>query len=176
MTILSWPAEPNPRRPKATRKLIVDPLPQAVLHSLVGDLPGPKHETDTERAARFKVQLAEVLSYKPRDSAEAMIAAHCVMLRLLAEDAHRDAARPHPDAATAKKFLRAAKQMDKLLTDMKRTLARRQTQTLGKIDPAMAISLGLEQFLIPDPDDPDQVEEAVSAIIVPLHPAPKMLQ
>ena len=66
--------------------------------------------------------------------------------------------------------------MDKLLTDMKRTLARRQTQTLGKIDPAMAISLGLEQFLIPDPDDPDQVEEAVSAIIVPLHPAPKMLQ
>jgi hypothetical protein len=33
----------------------------------------------------------------------------------------------------------------------------------------------LEQFLIPDPDDAIE-EEAFSAIIVPLHPAPKLLQ
>jgi hypothetical protein len=44
------------------------------------------------------------------------------------------------------------------------------------MDPAMFVSLGLERFLVPDPDDPDNVEEAFSAIIVPLHPAPKTLQ
>lgn len=176
MTILPWPAAHTPRRPRATRKLIVDPLPRSVLHSLVADLPGPKDETDADRAARFEAQLAEVLSYNPRDSADAMIATHCVMLRLLAEDGHRDAVRPNRDPAMAKQLLRGAKQMDKLLANMKQTLARRQAQTLGKMDPAMFVSLGLEQFLIPDPDDPDQPEEAFSAIIVPLHPAPKMLQ
>jgi hypothetical protein len=44
------------------------------------------------------------------------------------------------------------------------------------MDPATFVSLGLEQFLIPDPEDPNEVEEAFSAIIVPLHPAPKLLQ
>jgi hypothetical protein len=176
MTILPWPTGHTPRRPRSTRKLIVDPLPQSVLHSLVADLPGPKDETETERSARFEAQLAEVLGYAPRDSADAMLATQCVLLRLLAEDGHRDASRPVLAPAMAKKLRRGAKQMDRLLAEMKQTLALRQAQTRSKMDPAMFVSLGLEQFLIPDPDDPDQVEEAVSAIIVPLHPAPKMLQ
>jgi hypothetical protein len=176
MIILPWPAGPTPRRAKSTRGLIVDPLPQSVLHQLVSDLPGPKHETEAARAARFDAQMAELLSYNPRNSAEAMLATHCILLRLLAEDAHRDASRPNPDPATAKKLQRSARQMDKLLADMQQTLARRQAQALGKLEPATFIALGLEQLLIPDPDDPNVAEEAFSAIIVPLHPAPKMLQ
>jgi hypothetical protein len=176
MTILPWPIDHTTRRPRSTRKLIVDPLPQSVLHSLVADLPGPKDETEAERSARFQAQLAEVLGYAPRDSADAMLATQCVLLRLLAEDAHRDASRPILEPAVAKKRLRGAKQMDRLFAEMKQTLAHRQAQTRGKMDPAMFVAFGLEQFLVPDPDDPEQAEEAFSAIIVPLHPAPKMLQ
>ncbi len=176
MTVLPWPADHTARRPKPPRKLIVDPLPQSVLHQFVADLPGPKHETDAERAARFDAQLAEVLSYNPRDSADAMLAAQCIMLRLLSEDCQRDARRSNPDPGKAKKALRTAKQFDKLLTDMEQTLARRQALPAATMDPATFVSLGLEQFLIPDPEDPNEVEEAFSAIIVPLHPAPKLLQ
>jgi hypothetical protein len=176
MTVLPWPAAPVPGRRKSARKLIVDPLPRSVLHSFVADLPGPKDETESERAVRFEAQLAEVLGYNPRDSSDAMIATHCVLLRLLAEDSHRDARRPGLDPAQVKQLLRGAKQLDKLLAEMKRTLARRQAQTPGKMDPAMFVALGLEQFLVPVPDDPDEPEEAFSAIIVPLHPAPKLLQ
>jgi hypothetical protein len=176
MTILPWPADSNQRRPTPDRELIVDPLPQKILHSLVSDLPGPRGETETERAARFQAQLAEVLSYKPRNSAEAMLATHCVMLRLLADDSRRDTARPNRDAAIAKKLVRDSKQMHKLLDNMEKTLTDRQSQSLGKMDVALAVSLGLGEFLIPNPDDPDRPEEAYSATIVPLHPAPKMLQ
>jgi hypothetical protein len=173
MTVLPWPTTHHPKSP---RKLVVDPLPQSVLHQLVSDLPGPKHETETERTARFDAHLAEVLSYHPRDSADAMLACQCVMLRLLAEDCHRDASRPNPDTANAKKLRRTAKQFDKLLDGMKQALAHRQERPVAKMDPAMFVSLGLERFLVPDPDDPDNLEEAFSAIIVPLHPAPKTLQ
>jgi hypothetical protein len=158
------------------RKLIVDPLPRSVIHSLVSDLPGPKYETELQRAVRFEAQLAELLSYNPRDAAEAMIAAQCILLRLLAEDSHRDANRPNLDPRSEKKLRRGAKQVDKLLAEMKATLARRQTQPLREMAPAMFLSLGLTEVLIPDPNDPDQVERAFSAIIVPLHPAPKTLR
>jgi hypothetical protein len=176
MTVLPWPADPKSRQSKAPRKMLVDPLPQSVLHALVRDLPGQRGETEPERAARFDAQLAEAMSYQPRNTAEAMMATHCIVLRLMAEDSLRDAARPDVGTGMAKKFKRQAKQFETLLSNMRATLARRQTQPLGKIDPAMALSLGLGQFLIPDPDDPDQLEEAFSATIVPLHPAPKMLQ
>jgi hypothetical protein len=174
MSVLNWPKS-FPR--KSSRKLIVDPLPQSVLHQLVSDLPGPKDETPAEQASRFEAQLAEVLGYNPRNAADAMLATHCVLLRLLAEDAHRDASRRDLSPAMAKQFLRGARQADKLLADMRKALARRQAEPQGKLDPALFASLGLDQFLIPDPDDnPDDAEDAFSAIIVPLHPAPKMLQ
>ena len=175
MTILPWPAD-KPRRRKSSRKLIVDPLPQSILHSFVNDMPGPKGETDAERAARFDRQLAELLSYHPRDAADAMIATHCMMLRMLGEDSRRDAERTDVVPAMRSKFLSQAKEFDQLEAEMKRTLKRRQAVKLNKMDPALFRSLGLEQSLIPDPDDPEQAEEAFSAVIVPLHPAPKMLQ
>ena len=176
MTVLPWPPDANHRPQKSPRKLIVDPLPQAILHSFVADLPGPKDETETARAARFEAQLAEVLSYSPRDSAEAMMATHCIVLRLLAEDSRHDAARPGVTPGMQKKFLQQAKEFDQLIAEMKANLTARQAQPLGKMDPAPGLSLGLGEFLIPDPDDPEQAEEAFSAVIVPLHPAPKMLQ
>jgi hypothetical protein len=173
VTILPWPTAGKPRR---ARKLIVDPLPRPVLHSFVSGLPGPKDESEAERAVRFEAQLAEVLSYKPRNSAEAMMATHCIMLRLLAEDTHRDAARPSLSPAAEKKNLRIAKQFDKLVGDWQKVLQRRQAEPPGEMDAALCQSLGLGEFLIPDPADTFQDERAVSAIIVPLHPAPKMLQ
>jgi hypothetical protein len=176
MTVLPWPPDAPRRHPKSPRKMIIDPLPQSILHGFVTDIPGPKDETETTRAARFEAQLTEVLSYNPRNSAEAMMATHCVVLRLLAEDSRHDAARPGLAPAVAKKFLRSAKEFDQLIADMKQTLTLRQARPLERMDPALCLSVGLGEFLIPDPDDPAQAEEAFSAIIVPLHPAPKMLQ
>ncbi len=178
MTVLPWPTDLFSRRPRPARKLIVDPLPQSVLHQLVADLPGPKHETDAERAARFDAQLAEVLSYKPRNAADAMLATHCVMLRLLAEDCHRDAndARA-PTPPMRKNSCAHAKQFDKLLVEMEQTAGAPPGPSRRRSWIRRCSSRSdLEQFLIPDPDDPANADEAFSAIIVPLHPAPKMLQ
>jgi hypothetical protein len=176
MSVLPWPADQKTRRQKSTRKMIVDPLPQSILNGFVSDIPGPKGETEAERAARFERQMAEIMSYNPRNAAEAMMATHCIVLRLLAADTHRDAARTDLSASLAKKNLRLAKQFEKQIVEMEKMLALRQARPLGKMDPGLFVSLGLSQFLIADPDDPDQIEEAVSATIVPLHPAPKMLQ
>src|ERR1700676_1946330 len=79
---------------RPTRELTVDKLPRSVLHSLVSDIPGPENETDADRLARCNAQLAQVLGYKPRSTAEAMLAVRCVMFRALAKETIRDAARP----------------------------------------------------------------------------------
>ena len=172
MTIIPWPSGKS-RRPV---KLVVDPLPQAVLHSLVRDIPGPKNETEAGRAARFEAQLVEVLNYKPRNAGEAMLAVDCVMLRRFAKGTNRDAARPGRLPTTAAKVLRNEKQFAQLLGKLEKMLTRRQTGPQPEMDPAIYKSLGLGEFLVPDPADTDHDEAAVSAIIVPLHPAPKMLQ
>jgi len=156
--------------------MIDDSLPKTVLHSLVRDLPGPKGESEEQRALRFADQLAEVMTYNPRDSVEAMIAIQCVTLRLMAEDCYRDAGRVGVSSTVAKQCSRDGKQFEALLANMRATLHRREKQPVGRIDPTMAHSMGLGQFLIPDPDDPDQIGEAFSGTIVPLHSAPKMLQ
>ncbi len=174
MTTSRRPAGDASCRPRRHPKLVVDPAPGSVLHSIVSNLPGPKNETEAQRAARFKLQLAQVLSFDPRDSADAMLAAHCVLLRLVAEDTHRDAARPGLAPATAKKFLRNARAFDRLTEEAKQMLAKRQSRPPGKMDVGMVRAPGFEEVLVPDPDD--AAEEAFSAIIVPLHPAPKMLQ
>lgn len=166
----------KPRHPGKTRKLIVDPLPWEVLHTLVSGLPGPMNETDAERATRFDAQMAKVVSYNPRNGPEAMVAVQCVIMRLMAEDCHRDAARPDIALSLKNAHLRTARECEKLLADQKRLLAQWQRSPLRKIEPTAVANLGLAQSLIPDPDDPDFAEEAYSAIIVPLHPAPKMLQ
>jgi hypothetical protein len=172
MTVIPWPRGKS-RRPV---KLVVDPLPQAVLHSLVRDIPGPKNETEAHRTARFEVQLIEVLDYKPRNAAEAMLAVNCIMLRPFAKGTNRDAARPGRPPMTAARVLRTDKQFTQLLGKLEKMLTRRQTGPQPEMDPAIYKSLGLSGFLVPDPADTEHDEEAVSAIIVPLHPAPKMLQ
>ncbi|HEX3991556.1 MAG TPA: hypothetical protein VHX39_10340 [Acetobacteraceae bacterium] len=168
---------PRPSKPVPARRLVVDPLPNSVLHKLVADLPGPRNETEAARAARFEAQLAEVLSYNPRNPAEAMLATHCIMLRLVADDARRDAshARGHPEMA--RQHQRSAKQCDQRVAANRRMLADFQSRPLRSLDPATFAALGLTDFLIPDPtQSTDDAEEAFSAIIVPLHPAPNTLQ
>jgi hypothetical protein len=75
-----------------------------------------------------------------------------------------------------KKILRSAKQFDKLIDDMDLIMARRRAQTPGPMDPAILRSIIREAFPIQDADDAGQTDEAFSAVIVPLHPAPKLLQ
>jgi len=171
MTNPSWP----PRPP--TRKLIVDTLPQSVLQQLVADIPGPKDETEAARAARFEAQLAEVLSHNPRDAAEAMLATHCILLRLVADDARGHANRARAFPAEAKQHQRSARQFDKLLANMQRTLTDFQARPLSPPDPAICAALGLKASPMPDPARTiDDAEEAFSAVIVPLHAAPRTLQ
>src|SRR5579864_4079644 len=176
MTVIRWPIERRPRPTTPARNLVVDPLPEKILHTMVADIPGPRNETEAERAARFDAQLAEVLSHKPRDAFEVMLVTQAIMMRLVAEDAHRDAVRQGRGSDMAKKFLRQAKQLDKQTAETVRLLEEFQSRARPKLDPAIFAAAGLGEFLIPDPDDPAQPEEAVSGVIVPLHPAPKMLQ
>jgi hypothetical protein len=183
MTIPSWPPAGKPPRASSTRGLSVDPLPRSILHSLVSDLPGPSDETPSMRALRFQSQMAEVLNFKPRDSFEAMIACQCVMLRPLAEESRRDAVRPDLSEANKKQCLQSAKQLDRLIADMKKALTKRQAKPLGDMDPMMFEALGLGQFLIREhPAGAHEAEDRGSfaqfpeAIIVPTHSAPKLLQ
>jgi hypothetical protein len=171
------PARPAQGGPDLVGNFVVHPLPQSVLHQLVADLPGPNDETEASRAARFEAQLAEVLSYRPRNAAEAMLATHCILFRLVADDARADASRTCSVPAKAQQHLRSAKQFDKLISKLQRTLADFQARPLGTPDPAISAAFGLRPSLFPDPErNIDDAEEAFSAIIVPLHPAPRTLQ
>jgi hypothetical protein len=167
-----WPAA------FSTGKPIVGPLPLSVLHRFVVDLPGPKDETDAARAARFAAQLAELLSYHPRNALEAMLATHCILFRLVANDARRDANRCAAVPAMAKRHERDAKQFDKIIANKRRMLADFQSRPSDTpVAVAMSAALARQQFLVPVPASvPDDTEEAFSAVIVPLHPAPKTLQ
>jgi hypothetical protein len=171
------PTSPVTHQHGASRRLIVDPLPKAVLRKLVADLPGPRDETEAARAARFDAQLAEVLSYNPRNMAEAMLATHCILMRLLADHARRDASQTRAHPTMARQHERSAKQLDKRVAANRRMLADFQSRSPGPLDPGLFATLGLTDFLIPDPSQStDDAEEAFSAVIVPLHPAPKTLQ
>ena len=176
MSILPWPNGGKRPNPAKTRKMIVDPLPQSVLRSMVSDIPGPKGETEAARVVRYELQMAEVLSFRPRNAAEVMMAVQCVVMRIMHEDSLRDAARTDLDPRLVKESARHARDFASLAKEMAETLAEFQSDPLGEPDPATFVALGLEHMLIPDPDDPDFAEEPVSATIVPLHPAPKMLQ
>jgi hypothetical protein len=171
------PAKPAQDAPDLAGNLIANRLPQSVLHQLVADLPGPKHETDAARTARFETQLAEVLSYNPRNAAEAMLATHCILLRLVADDARADASRPETTFAEAKQHQRSGRQFDKLLANMRRMLADFKSRPLGTPDPALFAALGLKPLPVPGlARNLDDAEEAFSAVIVPLHQAPRTLQ
>lgn len=176
MTILPFPAGRTPRRALKPRRQIVDPLPQAILRSLVSDIPGPPGETDAERAARFEAQLAEVLALNPRDMVEAMLATQSVLMRLVRDATRRDAAQPDQPPGMARVHEDQAKEFDDLIAETMRTIATRQADPLGRMDVALCRAMGLGEFLIPDPDVMDETADAVSAVIVPLHPAPRMLQ
>jgi hypothetical protein len=174
MTKPSTPANRARDTRDLTDEFIVDPLPTAVLHYLVADLPGPRGETGIARAARFDAQLAEVLSYNPRNAAEAMLAAHCILLRVVAEDARGDASRAGADAAMVKQHVRSARQLDKLLVNMQRTLADFQHRPLGTPGPASFAAPSPGPRPMPDPARTTpawSAEEAFSAVIVPLRPA-----
>jgi hypothetical protein len=97
-------------------------------------------------------------------------------LNMLVMNANRDAAVQPPGSAARRKIIRDAMNLMKQISAIYEHLVARQSRPLGEIDRTMFEALGLGRFLIPEPNELPLDEEAFSAIIVPLHPAPKMLQ
>src|ERR1051326_3168074 len=116
------------------------------------------------------------MSYKPRDALEVMMATQCIVMRLAETATLRDAGRPDVPAQVREQNRKLTLRIDKQVRDTEKMLKRWQSGPLRKMNPALFQSLGLDGFLISDPDDPEGAEEAASAVIVPLHPAPKSLQ
>jgi hypothetical protein len=176
MTVLPWPKDSKGRPEKRWAPPIPDTLPKGVLHSMVANIPGPRNETAADRANRFQVQLAEVLSYGPRNAAEAMLAMHCVMMTVVAEESYRDAASQPASSPLQKKHLRLAKQLSGQSTAIHKLLVDRQSRPLGEASKALEAAVMALYPAPPEPDDAAQPELAESAVIALLHPAPKMLQ
>ena len=98
------------------------------------------------------------------------------MLRVLRQHTGAGASNANLTSSMMKKIMRDSKQFDKMLAAMETTAARRQAQPLPPLDPALFRAFGLDDFLMPFHDDAGQTDGAVSAVIVPLHPPPKLLQ
>jgi hypothetical protein len=173
MTILPWPSNGTRGSARPKRKMIVDPLPASMLEKFAADIPGPRDESPDEKTARIAANKAEILSHNPRNAAEAMLATHSILMKTLLNDTRRDAARV---PSKGNNFLKLVRQFTKQSDEMIRHLEYMKSRPLSKMDPAIFLALGITPEMIPDPDDPAQPQEAVSANIVPLHPAPKMLQ
>jgi hypothetical protein len=177
MTIIPWPGKRH--RVKAPRQFTAIRLPEAVLDSFAADIPGPKSETPAEHAINHAAHRKEILSYRPRDAAEAMLATQCILLGLVTADAKRDAAAQNPRSASKRKVQLVAKQLSDQTMAMHRLLVDRQAQPLGTMNEAILAALGFAEPPAPYPipgaaqPHPAKIEDAV---IVPLHPAPKMLQ
>jgi hypothetical protein len=176
MAIIDWRLPTRQRQAKPSPERISNRLPRLVLDHLVSELPGPPNETEAERAVRNDAQRAEVLGFRPRDTVEAMLATHCMMLGMVAEDASRNAARQPATSAEGKKSGRVAKQLSQQTTITHRLLAERQSRPLAPLHLKVLEVLGMNRPQPPAQDDPAEVGQAESAVIVPLHPAPKMLQ
>jgi hypothetical protein len=155
---------------------MVEPPPDWMLRDLVASIPGPPNESEAGRAARFAAQMAEIRAMNPRDSVDAMLAVQCVMMRLLADDSRRDAERPRIDPIAKKKFLNAARKLDEVHAELKRALTSRQARA-GWAPPVAPPLYPAGVWRAPwARDATDPPDEAESAVIVPLHPSPKMLQ
>jgi hypothetical protein len=178
LTTILWPPDTKTQSaPEST----INTVPDSILDYFAASLPGPKHETEAQRTARIAARRAEILSYHPRDSVEVMVATQCILLGIVTSDARRDAAGQPPGSSMAKAILRATKQFGKHIDALNRMTVERQAPPSGDMVQAVLQSLGVIDPPVPsppvlDPRDPSQVEGAISAIIVPLHPAPKMLQ
>lgn len=182
MTDPSAPARIPAPRGRKPRRSIDPPPPEDIVHAMVDGIPGPAGETPEERNTRFQAQRTEVLSHGPRNAMEVMLATHCVILRLLAEDAWRTAARPDTEPNRARLCLDQARELDQQRAETKRLLTRgllripHTPRPPPILDSVLCPVPGARPRQSPGPDAYDNVEEAVSAIIVPLHPAPKTLQ
>jgi hypothetical protein len=119
---------------------------------------------------------AEILSYHPRDTVEAMLATQCILFGMVITNAERAATNFLPTSSAGKKILRDARCLSRQIVAIRRRLAERQSRPLPEIDNAVSKALGLSQPPTPEPNDRALAEEAYSAVIVALHPAPKMLQ
>jgi hypothetical protein len=176
MTVPLW-SPPESRRPRdLTAKPVVDRLPEAVLDKLAEDIPGPKHETVAGRADRIAMRRTEILSYRPRDTAEAMLATQCIILGMLMAYALGDTAIFPPTSSIGKKTDRDIRFLYRNIKGLPRCMLERRTHLMAETNRVTLEACRLSQPPIPEPNDRALAEEAFSAVIVPVHPAPKMLQ
>jgi len=176
MTNLLWPPAENRPHTQSSPTRVADRPPESILDKFAADIPGPKHETDAERAARIAMRRAEILSYHPRNATEAMLATQCIILGMLVAENRRNAASSPRTSSSFNKHLRNISLLIRQSAGLRRILVQRQSRPLAEIDAAVFAALGLSQPVIPRPKDRVMGEEAFSAVIVALHPAPKMLQ
>jgi hypothetical protein len=156
--------------------MIIDPLPQPVLHMLVSDMPGPPNETKAERDARFQRQLAEVMAYEPRTAVEAMLAIQAIAMHMLHDDCSREAQRADLSVRLRDQNRGLARRAEAQSRDAAHMLAEMQKKPVHKFRRTLFDALGVEPWMKPDPDDPENAEVPDSSVIVPLHPSPKSLQ
>jgi hypothetical protein len=176
MTILPWPTKPQHQPRPTNRKMIIDPLPRPVLDMLVSAMPGRGKETKAERDARFQRQLAEVMAYQPRTALEAMLAIQCIAMRMMCEDASRDARRTDLPERLRGQNRNLERKTEAHIRDAEYRLAEMQKEPVHKFRRVLFDAAGVEPWMKPDPDDPENAEQADSAVIVPLHPSPETLQ
>ncbi len=168
---MTLPPGPKSRRTRRVSDTADDDrLPEAALRDIVANIPGPKAETQAERAVRFDAELAEAIAYNPRDQVEAFVFVQNIIMRGYADAARREAAMTGTISAHTKLVLESEKLMQSSLKVLKKHYLPHRSP------PALIQEAELLHRLIRHDDDPALTEQAVSAIIVPLHPAPKMLQ
>jgi hypothetical protein len=175
MTILPWPIDPTKR---ATAPSPDSPL-DGIIRMLVADIPGPPNETADQRAKRMEAQFAEAKAMNPRDGAEAMLAVQCILIGLMIADSAKDANRPDLEPALRRAASEHARSFEALLKDSRKLLKICQHRPMPARPAAAAPTPLSPPAAKPAPrrkEDVHLIEEARSGVIVPLHPAPKMLQ
>jgi hypothetical protein len=176
MTVPLW-SPPESRRPRdRIAKPVVERLPEAVLDKLAADIPSPKHETAAERADRLAMRRTEILSYRPRNAAEAMLATQCIILGMLMAYALGDTAIFPPTSSIGKKTDRDIRSLYRNFKGLPLCMLERRIHLMAETNRVTLEACRLSQPPIPEPDDRILAEEAFSAVIVPVHPAPRMLQ
>jgi len=152
------------------------PLAAEQVYEIVAAIPGPEGETDRQHAARFLMQLQDVLTFKPRDTIETRVAAQCVTFGLMPEGVPLGPGQTTIEAHLVKILVDNARLIEKTKRLLRSVELGRQPGPWDPIAPAISRLLAKFRPPIAEPDDPHEIAEAASAIIVPLHPAPKSLQ
>jgi hypothetical protein len=119
---------------------------------------------------------ADILSYRPRDPAEAMLATQCIISGILTAYALGDTAAFLHASSTGMKNLQHIRSLYRHIRVLPRAMVERHSHQMAEMNKVVLEAYWQSQPPIREPNDRAPAEEAFSAVIVAVHPAPKMLQ